>query len=87
MSSPQSPADFLPAVRDKSPQLEEELTNHREVPAGGTTKHHRQPGPERGTHDTNIRDTNQKSESNTFMFHFHWFFHVLLFFSIFLYFV
>lgn len=59
MSSPQSPADFLPAVRDKSQQLEEELTNHREVPAGGTTKHQHQLGPEQGTHDTNIRDTNQ----------------------------
>lgn len=59
MSSPQSPPDFLPAVRDKSQQLEEELTNHREVPAGGTTKRQHQLGPEQGTHDTNIRDTNQ----------------------------
>lgn len=58
-SSPQSPADFLTAVREKSQQLEEELTNHREVPAGGTTKHHQPPGPKQGIHDTNIHDSRQ----------------------------
>ncbi|XP_013871393.1 myotubularin-related protein 7 [Austrofundulus limnaeus] len=35
----QSPADFLSAVREESQQLEEELTNHQEVPAGGTAHH------------------------------------------------
>uniref|UniRef100_A0A671UTB8 Myotubularin related protein 7b n=1 Tax=Sparus aurata TaxID=8175 RepID=A0A671UTB8_SPAAU len=41
-SSPprQSPADFLSAVREESQQLEEELTNHQEVPPGGTAHHH-----------------------------------------------
>lgn len=57
MSSPQSPADFLSAVREKSQQLEEELTNHREVPAGGATKHHQQLGPKQGIHNTNIHDS------------------------------
>lgn len=57
-SSPQSPADFLSAVREKSQQLEEGMTNHREVPAGGSAKHHHQVGPKQGTHDTKIHDTN-----------------------------
>lgn len=58
MSSPQSPADFLSAVREKSQQLEEEMTNHREVPAGGSAKHHHQVGPKQGMHDTKIHDAN-----------------------------
>lgn len=57
MSSPQSPADFLSAVREKSQQLEEEMTNHREVPAGGSTKHQHQLGPKQGMHDTKIHNT------------------------------
>uniref|UniRef100_A0A8C3A8E6 Myotubularin phosphatase domain-containing protein n=1 Tax=Cyclopterus lumpus TaxID=8103 RepID=A0A8C3A8E6_CYCLU len=36
----QSPADFLSAVKEESQQLEEELTNHQEVPPGGTAHHH-----------------------------------------------
>uniref|UniRef100_A0A1A7YLX3 Myotubularin related protein 7b n=1 Tax=Iconisemion striatum TaxID=60296 RepID=A0A1A7YLX3_9TELE len=40
----QSPADFLSAVREESQQLEEELTNHQEVPAGGTAHQHHQQG-------------------------------------------
>lgn len=59
MSSPQSPADFLSVVREKSQQLEEELTNHREVPAGGTAKHHQQLGPKQGIHNTNTHDGRQ----------------------------
>lgn len=51
MSSPQSPADFLSAVREKSQQLEEEMTNHREVPAVGSAKHHHQLGPKQGMHE------------------------------------
>lgn len=69
MSSPQSPADFLSAVREKSQQLEEEMTNHREVPAGGSTKHHHQLGPKQGMHGTNpnqnhvhIRSSQQKKK-------------------------
>lgn len=58
MSSPQSPADFLSAVREKSQQLEEEMTNHREVPSGGSTKRHHQLGPKQGMHDIKIYDTN-----------------------------
>ncbi|XP_027872759.1 myotubularin-related protein 7b isoform X2 [Xiphophorus couchianus] len=38
----QSPADFLSAVREESQQLEEELTNQQEVPAGGTAHHSEQ---------------------------------------------
>lgn len=38
----QSPADFLSAVREESQQLEEELTNQQEVPAGGTAHHFEQ---------------------------------------------
>lgn len=38
----QSPADFLSAVREESQQLEEELTNQQEVPAGGTAHHSKQ---------------------------------------------
>lgn len=59
MSLPQSPADYLSAVREKSQQLEEEMTNHREVSAGGTTKHHQQLGPKQGIHDTNIHGWKQ----------------------------
>uniref|UniRef100_A0A673BC71 Myotubularin-related protein 7-like n=1 Tax=Sphaeramia orbicularis TaxID=375764 RepID=A0A673BC71_9TELE len=36
----QSPADFLSAVREESHQLEEELTNHQEVPPGGPAHHY-----------------------------------------------
>lgn len=66
MSSPQSPADFLPAVRGKSQQLEGELTNHREVPAGGTAKHHQQLDPKQGIYNTNTHDgtQNQKKASS-----------------------
>ena len=46
-SSPprQSPADFLSAVREESQQLEEELTNHQEVPPGGPAHQHQHPSP------------------------------------------
>lgn len=46
----QSPADFLSAVREESQQLEEELTNHQEVPPGGTAHHH--PGSRQGIQHT-----------------------------------
>ncbi|KAM4750737.1 myotubularin-related protein 7b isoform 3-T3 [Anableps anableps] len=52
----QSPADFLSAVREESQQLEEELTNHQEVPAGGTAHHPEQ--EDRRSH----RGTNQVGE-------------------------
>lgn len=65
-SSPQSPADFLSAVREKSQQLEEEMTNHRELPAGGGAKHHHQLGPKQGMHDTKTHDAspNQNPSSH-----------------------
>lgn len=49
----QSPADFLSAVREQSQQLEEELTNHQEVPPGGTAHHHLHPGSRQGIQHTN----------------------------------
>ncbi|KAG7235901.1 hypothetical protein INR49_002099 [Caranx melampygus] len=60
MPPSQSPVDFLSAVREESQQLEEELTNHQEVPPGGTAHHH--PGSRQGiqhtkTHHHHLRTT------------------------------
>ncbi|XP_028258666.1 myotubularin-related protein 7-like isoform X2 [Parambassis ranga] len=51
----QSPADFLAAVKEESQQLEEELTNHQEVPPGGPT--HQQQGSRQ-------EDSNPDGEAN-----------------------
>lgn len=54
----QSPADFLSDVREQSQQLEEELTNHQEVPAGGTAHHH---------HYLGSRQGNTQAQTNIFL--------------------
>ncbi|XP_051939739.1 myotubularin-related protein 7b isoform X3 [Hippocampus zosterae] len=57
----QSTADFLSAMREESQQLEEELTNHQEVPPGGNAHHH--PGSRQENICTN-RETNNVGESH-----------------------
>ncbi|XP_058495983.1 myotubularin-related protein 7b isoform X2 [Solea solea] len=59
---PQSPADFLSAVREESTQLEEELTNHQEVPPGGTVHHHEHHPGSRQENGRSDREPNHVGE-------------------------